>query len=135
MRNVLRMNAQLKSKNTHSFNFPYQGGSRLSIVVWNDPTRPSNELREYVGFFVDRGQFDCHVTDPCEFHLKIDGEEPVGLNAYSSDDPGLIWLTDGSSTRILEALPTAKSMIIEVPFYQYGPRQFKFSVAPLRWSK
>lgn len=135
MRKITRTTALMKSSNSHQFSFPYQGGSKLSLVIWNDPARPANELREYVGLFISRGQFGCYVTEPCEFHLKIDDQEPAGLFAYVDDDPGVLWLTDGSSTRVLEALPTAKSMIIEVPIYQHGAKQFKFSTRPLRWPK
>lgn len=123
------------STNAHQFNFPYQGGARLSIIAWNDPTQPDPDDRSPVGLFLNKGQFSCFASDVCAIHIRVDDADVEPFSARLTEDSGLMWLYSNGAARLLDAIARNKALIVEVPVYQYGDRQFKFNLVPLKWPK
>ena len=133
MRGTVATRADLTSRNTHQFSFPYHGGSRLKLIVWSAPDNADADLRQTVGLFITRGQFRCLQSDVCPIHIKVDDGPVEPLSAQLSDDFGLMWLYSNGVQRIIEATATGRTLSIEVPIYQHGERQYSFRITPLRW--
>lgn len=84
MRGTVATRADLTSRNTHQFSFPYHGGSRLKLIVWSDPDNADADLRQTVGLFITRGQFRCLPSDVCPIHIKVDDGPVEPLSAQLS---------------------------------------------------
>ncbi len=135
MRKSVSTRARLISQNAHQFDFPYQGGSKLSIIVWKHPDKPDVYDNFEVGLFLNKGQFSCSPVDGCEVKLRVDNDEIESYDAQSSEDSGLIWITDNHTTRFMNALAAGKRMIIEIAVFRHGEKQYRFAVPQLRWPK
>jgi len=135
MRKSASVRARLISQNSHQFDFPYHGGSKLSIIVWKLPDQPDVYDNYDVGLFLNKGQFSCSPVDRCEVRLRVDNDEIELYDAQGTDDSGLIWITENHETRFMSALAAGKRMIIEVSVFRHGDKQFRFALTPLRWPK
>lgn len=136
--------AQLKSSNQPELDFPYEGGSpiTLQIVKQKGDPHPDNYAPELI---LTNGQFDCsglQYPNRCYVSVKAD-DQPVELLLGSSDDCGsarcLGLQNDPSGAKVnvsfVETIRAAKRLTIEVPLYRYGSYQYEFDVAGLNWSK
>lgn len=135
MRKSVSIRARLISQNSHQFDFPYHGGSRLSIIVWKHPDKPDVYDNFEVGLFLNKGQISCSRADGCEIRIRVDNDEIESYDAQPSEDGGLIWITDNHATRFMNALDAGKRMIVEIAVFRHGDKQYRFAVPPLRWPK
>ncbi len=135
MRKSTSIRARLVSQNSHQLTFPHQGGSTLSIIVWKHPDQGGVTDLHDLGLFLNKGQLMCSTVDGCSISVRVGDDEIESYDAEGTDDSGLIWVSSKDVTRFLTSMNAGKRMIIEVPIFRHGDRQFRFSLAPLRWPK
>uniref|UniRef100_UPI003F4999A8 hypothetical protein n=1 Tax=Cupriavidus yeoncheonensis TaxID=1462994 RepID=UPI003F4999A8 len=127
MRGITSKFASLESNNLVPLDFPYQPGTKMTILL-----RRKGNAKEEVILRVDKGQVPCHF-DGCNVSVKFgDGKVQTfrgdGPESHSSD---MIFLSSSSS--FIKSLRTGKPLIVEVQFYQSGRKQFEFDTAGLKW--
>jgi len=130
MRGATSYFASNESINTVELQFPYQGGTRLNIVL-----RDNAKYGEDIMFIVNKGQIFCGYQD-CHVNIKFDdGEvqryETTEAEAGSSE---VLFLTNNIGG-FVKKLKSSKTVTVEVNFYNHGAEQFKFDVYGLEWSR
>ena len=119
-----RVIASLRSSNTVNFDFPYEGGSYLTMSVrrWND------DLDVY--FRISKGQFVCNEYRGTDIiSIRFDDEEPVKYNVVESStgDSDILFIKYSSSEKtILSKCKTAHTIKVQANFYEEGSRVFTF---------
>lgn len=111
--------ATLESINEADFDFPYEGGSKGSLIV-----RDSPKYGRDVIFGVTKGQFLCGV-DSCQINVRLDAGKPIAIYANKSADgqSNDVFLPYSTMVRYLQR---AKVIRIEASFYDQGSRVFEF---------
>lgn len=132
MRNTAATVARMQSTNAHASGLSTGRQTRLMLVAWDDPSNDNPELRKTVGFFMSTGMFNC-PSSKCVIHMKVDDGPVEALPVYMNDDYDLLWLDSNGAERFTAAAATGKQVIVEVPLYRTGDRQFTFRLSPLRW--
>jgi len=118
--------ASADSQNSVDFDFPYSGGSTLSMTVRKHPKYGND-----VYFRISKGQFVCGI-DSCQGTINYgDGAQSISLTEPEDHSSDTLFASNGSS--VIEHLKKAKRVIIELPFYQEGNRQFTFETKGLNW--
>jgi len=118
--------ASADSENSVDFDFPYNGGSTLSMTVRRHP-----KYGDDVYFRISKGQFTCGI-DACEGTINYgDGPQAISLTEPADNSSDTLFASNGSS--VIAHLKKAKRIIIELPFYQEGNRQFTFETKGLNW--
>lgn len=118
--------ASIDSQNSAYFDFPYGGGSTLTMTVRKHPSYGTDVI-----FDISKGQFICHVDD-CAGTINFgDGPETIGLIEPEDNSSDTLFASDAED--VIAKLKKAKKVIVELPFYQEGNRQFTFAAAPLTW--
>jgi len=81
---------------------------------------------------ISKGQFVCGVDD-CSGTINFgSGPRPISLSEPTDNSSDTLFVTDASE--IIDQLKKATRVVIELPFYQEGNRQFTFEVkTPLAW--
>lgn len=127
MRGSILKVALVESENVAVFNFPYHGGSHMSLGLRKSPRSGSSVMLS-----IDPGQFVCSWDD-CSVQVKFDGGkvESVGVSRSADGSHDLLFI-DGHS-RFVAKLKKAQTVTVEADFFQSGPRQFEFDVAGLVW--
>lgn len=118
--------ASITSENTVDFDFPYAGGSSLRMTV-----RRTAQYGQDIILNISSGQFVCGVYD-CSGMISIDGKtEKLTLSRPEDHDSETLFATypDG----LIRKLKGSQKVIVELPFYQEGNRQFTFETAGLQW--
>ena len=129
MRGIESRFATNVSTNQVEFDFPYNGGSNLTLTV----RETGNEKDILIG--ISKGQFICGIND-CKFAFKFDDGAVESITMthpenYASDIMFVSY--DKTEDKIIEKLKTSKKLIIEAPFYQEGRKQFTFNVSGFEW--
>lgn len=129
MRGATSYFASNESINTVELQFPYQGGTRLNILL-----RDNAKHGKDIMFIVNKGQIFCGYQD-CHVNIKFDdGEvqryETTEAEAGSSE---VLFLTNNIGG-FVKKLKNSKTVTVEVNFYNHGAEQFKFDVYGLEWS-
>jgi len=119
--------ASMESSNSVSFDFPYNGGSTLRMTVRRHP-----EYGQDVIFVISKGQFTCGVDD-CAGTINFgSGAESIALVEPSDNASDTLFAANADY--VIGQLKKSKKVIVELPFYQEGNRQFTFDTpAKLKW--
>lgn len=118
--------AVVTSQNSVRFDFPYCCESRLKITV-----RKTAQYGQDVIFQISDGQFVCGLYD-CSGMISVDGKpEKLSLNTSADNDSKVLFAKYPAA--IIKKLRGSEKVIIELPFYQEGNRQFKFDTYGLEW--
>lgn len=118
--------ASVTSENSVQFDFPYCCDSRLQITV-----RKTAQYGQDVIFQISDGQFVCGIYD-CTGMISIDGKpEQLSLNTSADHDSKVLFAKYPDA--IIKKLNSSSKVIVELPFYQEGNRQFTFSTRNLDW--
>ena len=126
VRNTTDSYASIVSDNKVDFDFPYDGGSTLQMTVRHDHTGDNILL------VISKGQFVCGIEN-CKGEMNIDGT-PRHLTLLRPADGSSDTLFVSRPAEIIKALESAKKVIVELPFFQAGNRQFTFtSAGGLEW--
>lgn len=128
--------ASIESDNEVEFEFPYRGGSTLSIVV-----KESQKLGTNVYLSISKGQFSGNAFDGSDYVTFKFDEEPLkkyhfsdGACDESAGKGDVIFLK--KEKELIDKFKTAKKIMIEAPFFDCGSKQFTFTVdKPLEWNK
>jgi len=116
--------ATITSPDELLFDFPYNGGSYLTLTVRKKDGSTDVYLR------ISKGQF---LTNDKVARLKFDDQQPITVGLIEPDDysSDLVFLS-GVST-IVNRMKKSKKLIVEVPFYQEGKRQCTFDISNFKW--
>ncbi|MBX7458310.1 hypothetical protein K3152_08640 [Qipengyuania sp. 1NDH17] len=118
--------AEVTSNNSVRFDFPYCCDSRLRMTV-----RKTQQYGEDVIFQISDGQIVCRIRD-CAGMISIDGKpERLSLNRSADGDSTVVFAQYPAA--IIRKLKSSEKVIVELPFYREGNRQFKFDTAGLEW--
>ena len=116
------------ASDTHpTFDFPYAGGSTLTLQLRH------RGASDDVMLFLDRGQFICQPFGEGHVSVKFD-DGPVqrfGCGEASDGRATVIFLMPAG--RFISQLRKAHRVIIEAEFYQSGSHQITFQTAGLKW--
>ncbi|HJF29097.1 MAG TPA: hypothetical protein K8V79_12855 [Acinetobacter lwoffii] len=129
MRGTKSQHATTLSTNSMDFEFPYNGGSHLGLTL-----RKNNEGQDII-VAIDKGQFICGIQS-CEAAFKFDDGPVQQITMVGTDDHKsdvLFVAYDKTEEKIIQQIKKSKKLIIELPFYQEGKRQFIFNIENLEW--
>lgn len=128
MRGSSESYAQLKSEDVISLDFPYRGGSSLSVLL--------RDSQRYGGLNVliklSKGQLSCSYGG-CRIAAKFDNGKIASFRASkaSGGNSDTIFIDDAKG--FLKRLRSSDQVIIEVPVWKYGDAQFTFRPKGLTW--
>jgi len=129
MRGIESKFAVAVSTNTVDFDFPYNGGSKLILTL----RKKGNEADVMVS--VSKGQFLCGFKG-CEAAFKFDngGVQSITMSDPDNHASDLLFVAYGKTKhKVIQQLKSSKKLVIEVPFYKEGKKQFTFDVSGLKW--
>jgi hypothetical protein len=111
--------AQIESINLVDFDFPYQGGSKGTLMLRDSPKYGKNAILQ-----VSSGQFLCDPDD-CRVSLRVDEGRPIAISGSDAADgsSNVIFLPYAATLRYIQQ---ARVLRIEADFYQAGSRVFEF---------
>ena len=118
--------ASVDSDNEVEFDFPYAGGSTLTMTVRKHP-----QYGQDVVFRISKGQFVCGV-ESCSGTINY-GKGPEHLSLAEPGDYDSETLFASNGPAVINKLKSADKVIVELPFYQEGDRQFTFETKGLKW--
>lgn len=119
--------ATVKSNNQLKFKFPYEHpDNRGEITIYN----PSSGGDFFLS--VSKGQFLCHRSS-CFVKVKFDNNKPEYWQASpaASGRSDLIYVR--GDAKLVQRARTAKKLLVEASFYQYGTEILEFDLQPLKW--
>ena len=134
MRGTATKYLQTTSDNTADFDFPYNGGSTLAIVLRSQNTElkkgqtaDSLTPREAM-IIISKGQFNCSSYDGCSIAVKFDSDKikHYSMSGAADNSTDVLFVNDSAS--FIKNISTHKKLIIEADFFQAGARQFKFDL-------
>lgn len=120
--------AECTSLNVVNFDFPYEGGSTLSIVV-----RKSPKFGISVYLRISSGQFNVGI-DGCTIRVRANGKRVRSLGCSEAADGSTDVIFIDSTSKFISLLKKSHSLKIEAPFFQYGYQVFSFEVKDLKWN-
>lgn len=120
--------AYVESENSVNFDFPYDGGSTLSLCLRDDP-----QYGKDVYIKISKGQFNSNVISGQTIKVRFDQDEPYDVRCNGSSDYSMDVLFLDGYKKLVERLKTAKTMKISVEFFNEGTRTFTFNVENLEW--
>lgn len=130
MRGIESKFATTVSTNTVNFDFPYNGGSKLILTL----RKRGSEVDVMVS--ITKGQILCGIQN-CEAAFKFDdgAVQSITMSEPDSHASDLLFIAyDKTESKIISQLKNSKKLVIEVPFYQQGKKQFTFDVSGLEWN-
>jgi hypothetical protein len=130
MRGIETRFATTVSTNTVDFDFPYNGGSKLILAL----RKRGSEVDVMVS--ITKGQILCGIQN-CEAAFKFDdgAVQSITMSEPDSHASDLLFVAyDKTESKIISQLKNSKKLVIEVPFYQQGKKQFTFDVSGLEWN-
>lgn len=122
--------ASLTSDNSVEFDFPYQGGSDLTITV-----RSTKKWGTDVYISISKGQFICNEYEGTDYvRVRFDDGKPMKFTTNEPSDGSSDMLFLNNSKKFISLAKKAKRILVEAPFYQAGNQVFTFTVdKPLNW--
>ena len=116
--------ARVMSSNKVNFDFPYNGGSLGSVTF----RKKGNDLSAM--FIITKGQIDFDY-DGTYARIKFDDESPIKweISQSASSDSEIAFFEN--EKKLLEKFKKAKKVVVELPFYQSGNKQFSFNTEGL----
>ena len=119
--------ACIDSTNSFEFGFPYSGGTRGSLCL-----RYSTNNGPEILVFARRGQISCY---DCRIGVRFDAHIVNNYSPNRSNDGQTLFLPRAFLTN-LRGSPLADRVIIEIPFYRDGVKQFIFSgLSSINWAR
>lgn len=118
--------AQCTSLNQLNFDFPYDGGSTLTILV-----RKSDGKNEVI-LQLSKGQFNSPYNS--RVSIKFDDNGILKYEYSSAADGSSNYIFLSSANQIIQKLKTARLVKIEAPYFQGGRQVAEFNVEGLDWN-
>ncbi|SSY81058.1 hypothetical protein [Alysiella crassa] len=131
MRGTSNESAGISSLNEENLEFPY-GRTRLAFVI-------SNKGQGGVGFFTStNAQFKCndefkngHAV--CKIAVKFDNNPIEYIDVIKKMDSDILVMDDSYSATFINNVRSAKKLMVEVPIFQNGSKQFSFDINGFKW--
>ena len=114
--------ARILSENTVQFGFPYSGEQRASLSLLHHSSDGLN-----IQVSIERGQILCDVND-CLVRVRFDDAAPTRFSASGSTLYSTTIFVENEQ-RFVAAVRRAKTVRIELFFYQEGSHTLEFDVA------
>jgi len=122
-----------RSLNHYTLGFPYNHGSWVDVNLRSANVKEKRGLNQAaikpkdVYFYLTDGQFQCFY-EGCVASVRFDDGkvETFSLSEASDGDTQYLFVND--SGRFIKEVKSHKKMIVELPFYQYGRKQFTFQL-------
>ncbi|KAB2911234.1 MAG: hypothetical protein F9K40_01155 [Kofleriaceae bacterium] len=127
MRGVTSDFAATISTNSVDIGGPY-GQVELRILLRKGP-----KFGNDVVVSLSKGQVSCAMFDGCTVAVRFDEHKVETFRAVASDSPLHPALFIRNVSGFVARLKTAKSLVMEIPTFTAGTRQFEFDVAGLEW--
>lgn len=130
MRGTKSFFAKTVSLNSHDFDFPYNGGSKLMLTVRKKGS--SNDI--YIT--ISKGQILCGSYNGCEVSFKFDDGKVQSITMVEpeSHNSDMLFVSyDKTVSKLIDQMSRSKKLTVEVPFYREGKRQFNFDISGLDW--
>lgn len=125
MRNTKSVTMTNISKNSVDFEFPYQGGSNLHLIVRNR----GGEKDLIIG--ISKGQFTCSSYQGCNVQFKFDDQAIQTIEMVGSDsrDSDVLFVSSSKTTdALINRIANSRKLVVEPNFYKEGKRQFTFDL-------
>lgn len=116
--------AQVVSKNSLDFSFPYQGNQKAALTL---RTHPRNGKDVFVT--LEKGQFICSGYDGCYVSIRFDEGQTSKYSANGTADYSTNTIFISNYDRFLSNMMKAKTARISANVYQEGSPVFEFNVA------
>ena len=130
MRGTTTNFATTVSTNTVNFDFPYNGGSKLLLTL-----RETGNQKDVI-VTISKGQILCDIRG-CDLSFKFDDGAVQSITMSEPDNhssEALFVMYDKTEDKIINQIKDSKKLIVEIPFYQEGKKQFTFDVSGLEWN-
>ncbi len=112
------------SDNTVDFEFPYNGGSYLRMVIRHSVNKGTDVYLQII-----KGQFGGNDFSGSNYvAIKFDNEEIKNYYFNIAEDAKTETIFLKKTQEIISKCKTAKNIKIEAPFFQEGRRVFNFHV-------
>lgn len=141
MRGTASKYVELASQNSVNFDFPYNGGSKLTVLLRSQKTtlKAGQEAKDLplseALLSIDKGQISCHSFNDCHVSVKFDDGKILKYSMSRAADGSSDVIFFNNSSSFIKNLKTHKKMILEVEFFRAGNRQFKFDIQGLDSAK
>lgn len=125
--------AMLKSENTHSFKFPYDGGS--SVYLFLRKKGAGNNIQE-VYLKIDNGQILYTIAgsiDDEKIRIKYDDDNPISYYFSQASDYSSNYAFFKNPSQIFNRIKASKQIKIDLPIYEEGRPVFTFKTEGLTW--
>lgn len=130
MRGTTTNFATTVSTNTVNFDFPYNGGSKLLLTL-----RETGNQKDVI-VTISKGQILCGIRG-CDLSFKFNDGAVQSITMSEPDNhssEALFVMYDKTEDKIISQIKSSKKLVVEVPFYQEGRKQFTFDVSGLEWN-
>ena len=122
----------ITSDNRVYFDFPYDGGSTLSIDV-----RYMKKYGTDVFLTISKGQILCNDFDETNIiTVRFDDAPPQKFKCNTPSDMSSNYIFIRDAKRFVKSAKNTKTIKVQLQFFQEGTRTFTFTVdEPLTWDK
>lgn len=119
--------ASVVSENSVDFDFPYDGGSTLTLTVRKSPQYGSD-----IYIKISKGQFNSGIYGQ-KIKVRFDESKAFDVNCRTASDGSsdLLFLTNYK--KLVKQLKDAKVLKVSCEFWNEGTRTFTFNVEGLKW--
>jgi hypothetical protein len=134
MRGTAQKFVRSVSDNSVDFDFPYNGGSQMTIVLRSkkvmlkEGQKPDNLKPTEAVLVMSKGQFLCNSFNDCHISVKFDDGKIQQYSMTEAADGSADVIFFENSASFIKNVSSHKKLIIEAEFYQAGNKQFKFDL-------
>lgn len=130
MSNGKTYGAAIRSANTVSFDFPYDGAQHATLILRTHP-----RYGKQVILTIERGQFLCPSYEGCTVLVRFDDGKAARFAAGGADDNSTTALFIRNYSQFVARMEKAKRVRISVNVYREGAPVFDFDVHDFDASK
>jgi Superinfection immunity protein len=125
----LAWSATVASNNKISLSFPYEGEQAASLELRHHPQYGKNVILQ-----IDRGQMLCGL-EGCSVLVRFDNQPAEHFGAAPAADNSTNVIFIRNYKKFVQKAVKAKSVAIQVSFFQNGDQTFDFDIAGLRFTE
>ncbi|MDE7369812.1 MAG: hypothetical protein K2N08_08620 [Muribaculaceae bacterium] len=119
--------ASIESENEVEFDFPYNGGSSLTLTIRNSPQYGKN-----IYIKISKGQFNPGINGT-NIKVRFDDNEPIIGHCIQPSDYSTDLLFIDNYNKVLNKIKESRTMKINAEFFSEGTRTFNFKTEGLEW--
>ncbi|WP_412062372.1 hypothetical protein [Rubrivirga sp. IMCC45206] len=115
--------ATIRSENTVSFGFPYEGSQHGTLMIRDHPTYGRDVIVK-----IERGQILCRSYEDCTIRIRFDDGSPQSWRAVGPADNSTETIFLRNQARFRQRLASSGMVRVQIPVYQQGEPFFEFLV-------